>query len=488
MKKIFMFLYLLITINILGMEEIKVSYPKGRVDFSFYQNLEEDKYKGKYVDLFDFLNKDKKYKFKYQIEKKDEKNLADIQIRKLGNFDSNYNYIETPYTQRIYVIAKKGVDLKNIDEKENLRVGYFGKGIEEIERLKNYYDTPESDVTIFRNEEDIYYALITGNIDIAVIVNLKKSSNFPNAEILTTINVKEYIGIRKDREDLYQLFSKNIEKFDNKKLLESNKKNRIEYFKYLYKDTPTYNDIKIRYKDLKVLIPDKEFLPYYKSRGTKSEGVVPYIGEEIEEILRVPVRYVLSKDEAWDINGVDFTKDKSTLSRGYLRNKIVGINKLTDATILTYKDLEGMTIIKLKDTNLNNLLSKLNNKKIIEVTSFDEGMKYLKNTKNSVFIGTQLYLNYYLKKENLDKEYKVSQSKFEIPTEMTFKDRELMKILNEVLLSYSADEIEYVANSMVVTDSNLSLKIFIVESIVIGIILIYGILRFKKGKDRKDIK
>ncbi len=49
---------------------------------------------------------------------------------------------------------------------------------------------------------------------------------------------------------------------------------------------------------IKVLIPDKEFLPYYKSRGTKSEGVVPYIGEEIEEILRVPVRYVLSKDEA----------------------------------------------------------------------------------------------------------------------------------------------------------------------------------------------
>ena len=384
MKKIFMFLYLLITINILGMEEIKVSYPKGRVDFSFYQNLEEDKYKGKYVDLFDFLNKDKKYKFKYQIEKKDEKNLADIQIRKLGNFDSNYSYIETAYTQRIYVIAKKGVDLKNIDEKENLRVGYFGKGIEEIERLKNYYDTPESDVTIFRNEEDIYYALITGNIDIAVIANLKKSSNFPDVEILTTMNVKEYIGIRKDREDLYQLFSKNIEKFDNKKLLESNKKNRIEYFKYLYKDTPTYNDIKIRYKDLKVLIPDKEFLPYYKSRGTKSEGVVPYIGEEIEEILRVPVRYVLSKDEAWDINGVDFTKDKSTLSRGYLRNKIVGINKLTDATILTYKDLEGMTIIKLKDTNLNNLLSRLNNKKIIEVSSFDEGMNYLKSTNTMV--------------------------------------------------------------------------------------------------------
>ena len=147
-----------------------------------------------------------------------------------------------------------------------------------------------------------------------------------------------------------------------------------------------------------------------------------------------------------------------------------------------------MTIIKLKDTNLNNLLSKLNNKKIIKVTSFDEGMKYLKNTKNSVFIGTQLYLNYYLKKENLDKEYKVSQYKFEISTEMTFKDEELIKILNGILLSYPANEVEYIANSMVVTDSNLSLKIFIVESIVIGIILIYGILRFKKGKDRKDIK
>lgn len=482
MKRILIFFYLLITINILGAEEVIVSYPKNRVDSSFYQNLEENKYKGKYIDLFDFINKDKKYSFKYQIEKKEKKDLGDIQIRKLGNFDSNYNYIETPYTQRVYVIAKKDVTLENIEEKTNLKIGYLGKGIEEIEKLKTYYDIPKNDITVFKNEEDIYYALVTEKIDIAVIINLKKSSNFPNVEILTTINVKEYIGIRKDREDLYQLFSKNIEKFDNKKLLESNKKNRIEYFKYLYKDTPTYNDIKIRYKDLKVLIPDKEFLPYYKSRGTKSEGVVPYIGEEIEEILRVPVRYVLSKDEAWDINGVDFTKDKSTLSRGYLRNKIVGINKLTDATILTYKDLEGMTIIKLKDTNLNNLLSRLNNKKIIEVSSFDEGMNYLKSTKNSVFIGTQLYLNYYLRSENLDKKYKISQSKFEISTEMTFKDRELMKILNEVLLSYSADEIEYVANSMVVTDSNLSLKIFIVESIVIGIILIYGILRFKRGK------
>lgn len=38
---------------------------------------------------------------------------------------------------------------------------------------------------------------------------------------------------------------------------------------------------------------------------------------------------------------------------------------------------------------------------------------------------------------------------------MTFKDRELMKILNEVLLSYSADEIEYVANTMVVPKLNL---------------------------------
>ena len=163
-----------------------------------------------------------------------------------------------------------------------------------------------------------------------------------------------------------------------------------------------------------------------------------------------------------------------------MRNKIVGINKLTDATILTYKDLEGMTIIKLKDTNLNNLLSRLNNKKIIEVSSFDEGMNYLKSTKNSVFIGTQLYLNYYLRSENLDKKYKISQSKFEISTEMTFKDRELMKILNEVLLSYLADEIEYVANTMVVP--KLNLKRFVVEGILAGVILVYIVLLIKRGK------
>ena len=212
MKKILIFFYLLINIITLGAEEIRVSYPKNRVDFNFYQNLEEDRYKGRYIDLFDFINKDKKYNFKYKIEKKVEKDLSDIQIRKLGNFDSNYNYIETPYTQRIYVIAKKDITLENIEEKSNLKIGYLGKGIEEIEKLKAYYDIPKNDITIFKNEEDIYYALISEKIDIAVIVNLKKSSNFPNVEILTTISAKEYIGIRKDREDLYQLFSKNIER------------------------------------------------------------------------------------------------------------------------------------------------------------------------------------------------------------------------------------------------------------------------------------
>lgn len=63
---------------------------------------------------------------------------------------------------------------------------------------------------------------------------------------------------------------------------------------------------------------------------------------------------------------------------------------------------------------------------------------------------------------------------------MTFKDRELMKILNEVLLSYSADEIEYVANTMVVP--KLNLKRFVVEGILAGVILVYIVLLIKRGK------
>ena len=63
---------------------------------------------------------------------------------------------------------------------------------------------------------------------------------------------------------------------------------------------------------------------------------------------------------------------------------------------------------------------------------------------------------------------------------MTFKDRELMKILNEVLLSYSADEIEYVANTMVVPILNL--KRFVVEGILAGGILVFIVLLIKRGK------
>ena len=54
-----------------------------------------------------------------------------------------------------------------------------------------------------------------------------------------------------------------------------------------------------------------------------------------------------------------------------------------------------------------------------------------------------------------------------------------MKILNEVLLSYSADEIEYVANTMVVP--KLNLKRFVVEGFSWSYIS-YIVLLIKRGK------
>ena len=67
MKNIFILFYLLVSTLLLG-ENITISYPKNKMSYHFYKDLTTNKYSGNYAYLFDEINKDNRYEFKYELE------------------------------------------------------------------------------------------------------------------------------------------------------------------------------------------------------------------------------------------------------------------------------------------------------------------------------------------------------------------------------------------------------------------------------------
>ncbi|MBM6823194.1 transporter substrate-binding domain-containing protein, partial [Fusobacterium mortiferum] len=182
----------------------------------------------------------------------------------------------------------------------------------------------------------------------------------------------------------------------------------------LYADLNDYEEIRKEYKKLKVLVPNRNCIPYYKEKRFKKIGIVPFIMKNVENFLGIPVEYVFSEDEDWDINAVDFSNNDKTISKEYYRAKIVGINHIYDNKITNYDQLDDLRIIKLKGVNLDTLLKKVKTKEIIEVDSLKEAFKLLKDREGDILIGPYFLLNSYMNTYNYNKYFKLSLSQFEV--------------------------------------------------------------------------
>ena len=466
MKKILIIFYCLMTSLVFG-DKITVVYPQNKMGYHFYADLVKNEYSGTYADLLNSINKDKKYEFDYKLS---ENNDGDIQLRRLSNFNSKYYYLETPFTQQIFILGDKNINLEDLSNIKNINIGCLGIGVQELEKIINSLDiSSDRKFTVFKNEKDAFYALFKNKIDILLITNYKQSNTNSNIHILGSANLKEYIGIRKDRTDLYGRIKNELNLLfsDNNKLLNTNTENRRNYLNYLYSDSLEYEYVKNTYSTLKVLVPSKDFLPYYKKKLFKEIGVVPHIMKNIEELLNIPVEYVFSEDDDWDIQAVDFSNNNQTLSREYYRAKIAGISRIYDINITKYYHLNGLRLIKLKNMNMGTVLDKINYKQLIEVDSLDEAFKLLKDNQGDVILGPYFLLNHYLLSNKYDKDFKISQSKFEIPVEMTFKDKVLKKIVERKLINYSEDEIEFIVNQSLAQDKPLNIWLILTDILIV---------------------
>lgn len=478
MKNILIICYLLIS-TLLIANEVTVSYPKNEMSYHLYKDLEEGKYLGSYVDLLEGINKDKIYNFKYKLDSKvsDE----EIQIKKIGNFSTRYYYLETPYTRKVSIVGMNDINIDDLKNNKKLRLGCLGLGVDAVKNIQNSYEFSKIEsVTFFKNEVDAYYALQNNKVDALLVLNFKQDNNF-EGEILAVANIKEYIGVRKDRDDLFQKLKSKLNYLskNNQEILEINKKNRANYFKYIYNDLSNYEEVRKKYKTIKVLVPSKDFIPYYKKKLFKEIGIVPYLMENIEKFLDISVEYVYSEEEEWDIKAIDFSRNNETISREYFRTQIAAVNHIYDSKITDYKQLDHLKIIKLQDINISNDLKKINYQELIEVKTLDEAFQLLKEDKGDLILGPYFLLSHYLYSNNYDEEFKISQSKFDLVVEMTFKDAELRDVLNDLLLSYSVDEIEYVSNSAILLDKPMNIWLIITDILVV-VFIIFSITFIRK--------
>lgn len=477
MKKIVIICFLIIEALLMA-EEVTVSYPKNQMGYNFYKNLETGSYQGNYVDILSEINQDNRYNFTYKLAGT---KTEDLQLRKRGNFSSRYYYLETPYTQKIFLIGKKNMYLQDLEYLKRVNLGCLDLGVDEVAKLQDTYSfLRDVKTTFFRNETDAYYALQNGKIDLLAVLNFKKSNTF-DAEILEILNLKEYIGVKKGNEELLNRIKEDLISLshDHEKILERNIKNRKEYFQYIYRDLSNYEEIKEKYKKLKVWVPSKDFSPYYKERFFKKIGIVPYLMEKIAFFIDAEIEYVFSKDEDWDIQAVDFTQNQKTMSREYFRTKLGGVNHLYDSKITNYTQLNNLKIIKLENMDIDMILNKVKYKELIEVPTLEDAFKSLKDRKGDVILGPYFLLNQYMLHHNLDKHFKISQSKYDIVVEMTFKDERLRDTLNNFLLSYTTDEMEFISNTSLLLDKPVNIWL-ILFNIVIALVVIGNVLIVRK--------
>lgn len=486
MKKILILFYLLMS-SLLIAEEITISYPKNKMGYHFYRDLKKGEYLGNYVDLLNEINTDNKYEFKYELD--NDVYDEDIQIRKMGGFNTKYYYLETPYTQKVFIIGNKNITMEDAVSSSELKIGCLGLGPDEVKKIQETYNLADNgSIVFFKNETDAFYSLSNGKVDILLIRNFKESNSF-SVNILAVANLREFIGVRKDREDIFLNLKDKLNQLslNHDELLNLILKNRAGYLKYVYEDLSSFEEIKNRYKKLRVLVPSKDFIPYFKEKFFKKIGIVPYLMENIENFLGIPVEYVFSEDEDWDIRAVDFSRNNKTLSREYFRAKIIAVNHIYDSTITNYKQLDNLKIIKLKDIDLSILLNKVNCKELIEVTTLDEAFTLLKEKKGDVILGSNFLLTHYVNYHNYNKYYKISQSNFEFVAEMTFKDEELKDILTDLLLSFSPDEIEFISNTSIILDKPLNIWL-ITTDILIVVLIVFTVTFIRKHIIKRKLK
>ena len=423
---------------------------------------DNDKIDGIYVDIFNEITKKTGLKFEFnELDKEKIQSLVasdqgDIvfNMSKTAAREKDYFFLPTLNTYYTGLFTKENNKI-NLNNLSNLKIGYIENTSDYFLLKENYPDL--KNLIPIKDEGNFgFLALKNGDIDILLgksNYDLKKDYKFylldkiPESSLYMAINKKDPI-----LKDIVQKYMFSLTEEDIANFLTAE---RPKYYSEVFKNDSLMSNLKNRYKEIKVLIPDTaEVLPlFYKDKNTYKGYIIDRL-EELSKLIEIPIVYTTDPKSNYDIEAIDledlsntgdyfipyyesqiaaFSKEESNFIDNIdsLTNKKVGIIAFTD---LNEDLLSGKYLYK---DNREALTALLNNEidyilGDFKVTSMAIANEYLEDKiKVAGFLDEKLFVGFQMKKDlDLAKvmnrlfptqlsEYKILRSQLVIPKKLS---------------------------------------------------------------------
>lgn len=489
MKKIVLLYLMVVSCITFSENKINIAIPSNTTDMYLYKNLEKGEYQGVYMDIFANVLRNKN--ISVNLDNKD----SDVVLRTIETLDGKeiYDYFDTPMVYRVGVVVNKNSTLSNLGDIKNLKVAYIPNqhGLKEFKERYNNLNLEKIEV---KNLDEGLEKLSNGEIEAFIAQDwYDKNSGETNYKLLENIRYNEQIAVKKNLKDLHKEIEGTINGVEGEAFQQILSKNREEFYKYLLKDTPSYEKVRENFKVIRVKLgKDKFMLPFYYEQKNSYQGLTVNIAKELEKIIEVP--FVFIKNGEYDIEGIAIEnsegKGKFNYTKPYYEMKLSVANRKSDGFIQNISDLDKAKILVLKgDYSYTYLKNILKNSEIIEVESYEEGLEKLLSQQGEYLVGYFNILTGVISNNFLDDKIKVAgilNDSFGVSFGISKEQKELSNLIGTILESFTVDKTvidnNLLKNSIVTQNYRLILKVSIPA--VIFILILIGLI-IKSEKNRK---
>ncbi|MGL4987816.1 MAG: transporter substrate-binding domain-containing protein, partial [Cetobacterium sp.] len=296
----------------------------------YFFKKENNELGGVYTDFFKKISLETGLQFNIKIGTREElQNLlnrgeGDILFNPSKTYlrEQNYFFVPTLNTYSLGIYSKKNTFI-DVDSLSQYRLGILPKTSDKI-LMNDFFPDLDNLIPI---ENDGHFGFkyldnetIDGLIGKSSNDVLKKYKFTPLQDIPAS---SLWMTVNKKLPELHSIIHKYKENFTNKEIRTSLKKQRPNFYKMLLKDNPKLENLKKRYKSIKVLVPpNQDMLPLFYRTHTGYCGYIVDRLNELSFLIGVPIVYTTNPLDDYDIKAIDsnvFLKNNSSMYIPYYR-------------------------------------------------------------------------------------------------------------------------------------------------------------------------
>lgn len=496
MKKLITIFFILFSSFVFAKDSLTIKIPLNLTDMYLYKNLETGKYEGVYAEVFEKINTEK-LNSKYNLDYKLESENPEVMIRVVDSYqDEHYDYIPTSITYRVAVLVKNNSSIRKVSDLNGLKIAYIpnSRGLAEFE--ERFSNIVFEKVSAPNEDKGLEY-LETGEADAFIAVDWAKSNSVEShIRVIESLQYREQIAVREDKTEIYNAIKTYITSLPSSNFTDIIKRNRIDYYTYLLKDTPNQDIIKNKFKEIKVQLPNSKYiLPLFYEKDGRYKGLLPEILNDLQTIIGVPFK--ITKDNG-DINAYIIKNQKKTekyiFSTPYYSSDIGIANKKLDSYRASISDLDNKKVLVVENSYFSEYLPQVTKDiTIIPVKSVQEGLKKLAAGHGDYFVGFSSVIRGAITNEFLDDEVKIAgtiNENMAISLGVKKNEEELSQLVNTIMRSFAVDKTlsDPEANKNILVEKNYKLMMKVaVPTVIFIIILIIVLIKSEKNRKKAEV-